>query len=65
MKLKKLYKIRDQKKICGVCAGVADYFSIDVSIVRILWVALVFFWSVGLWLYIAAALILPDKSEIS
>ena len=34
---KKLHKSRNNKKICGVCAGFADYFNIDPTIVRILW----------------------------
>ena len=34
---KRLYKSRNNKMICGVCAGIADYFNIDPSIVRVLW----------------------------
>lgn len=62
--MKKLYKIRAQKKIWGVCAGVAEYFGIDVSLVRILWVAAALCWSIGLWLYLIAAFVLPDKEEL-
>ena len=36
---KRLYKSRNNKMICGVCAGIADYFNIDPSIVRVLWAA--------------------------
>ena len=32
---KRIYKIRDQKKLCGVCAGVAEYFGWDPTIVRL------------------------------
>ena len=39
---KKLHKSRNNKKICGVCAGFADYFNIDPTIVRILWGVLAF-----------------------
>ncbi|MGN0464251.1 MAG: PspC domain-containing protein [Acutalibacteraceae bacterium] len=45
MTKKKLYKSPD-KKICGVCAGIADYFNIDPTVVRILALAITFF-SVG------------------
>lgn len=60
---KKLYKINEGKKLCGVCGGVAEYLKMDVSIVRILWVVLTVCASIGLWLYIACALILPEKPE--
>ncbi len=58
---KKLYKIEEGKKLCGVCNGLAEFLKLDVSIVRILWVLLTLLGSVGLWLYIACALILPWK----
>lgn len=58
---KKLYKIEEGKKLCGVCAGVAEYLKLDVNIVRILWVVLALCGSLGLWVYIACALILPWK----
>jgi phage shock protein PspC (stress-responsive transcriptional regulator) len=61
---KRLYKIAAQKKISGVCAGVAEYFNIDVSIVRILWVAAALCWSIGLWVYLVAVFVLPDKTEL-
>ena len=32
---KRIYKIRDQKKLCGVCAGVAEYFDLDPTVVRL------------------------------
>ena len=38
---KKLYK-SNNKKICGVCAGVAEYFNIDPTIVRLIWAAFIF-----------------------
>ena len=51
-------------KLFGVCGGIAEYFDADPSIVRILWVLAFLCWSVGLWLYLACALILPKKSTI-
>ena len=35
---KKLYRSRNQKMVGGVCGGLAEYFEIDVSVVRVLWV---------------------------
>lgn len=58
---KKLYKDIKNKKLAGVCAGLAEYLKIDVSLVRILWVVLALCGSLGLWLYVACALILPEK----
>ncbi len=58
---KKLYKVEEGKKLCGVCLGLAEFLKVDVSIVRILWVLLTLCASIGLWLYIACALILPWK----
>ena len=34
---KRLYRSKTDKKLCGVCAGVADYFGIDPTIVRVIW----------------------------
>lgn len=62
--MKKLYKSRTDKKISGVCGGLAEYLNLDPSIVRLL--MFLFIWCVGIGLiaYIAAALILPYKDEI-
>jgi phage shock protein PspC (stress-responsive transcriptional regulator) len=59
---KRLYKIRDGAKVCGVCNGLAAYFNIDVTIVRIVFAFLVFAWGSGLLLYIVMALILPSAT---
>ena len=61
---KKLYKIEYGRKICGVCGGIAEYFNMDPSVVRIITV-LVSFWGPGLIAYIVAAIILPNKSEVA
>lgn len=59
---KKLYKSETNKKLAGVCAGVADYFEIDPTIVRIVWFVVTWFYGAGIILYIAGALILPNES---
>lgn len=41
---KRLYCSKTDKKLCGVCAGVADYFGIDPTIVRVIWALLAFFY---------------------
>ena len=61
---KKLYRSTKDKKVCGVCAGLAKYLSMDPTIARVIW-ALVTVCSVGLGLlaYIACALIIPEEPE--
>ena len=61
---KRIYKIRDQKKLCGVCAGVAEYFDLDPTLVRVLWAAISLGYGVGVMAYIICAVVFPDKSEI-
>lgn len=60
--MKKLYLSDTDKKICGVCGGIAEYFDIDSTLVRLAWVVLSLM-SVGgsIIVYIAAALIVPKK----
>lgn len=58
---KKLYKSIDDKKIAGVCGGIAEYMNVDSTIVRLVAIILVFGWGTGLLAYIVAALIMPVK----
>ena len=66
---KRLKKSRKNKYIFGVCGGVAEYFEIDSSIVRILWVISIFIGGAGLAAYLVAAILMPrseeDEKEIS
>ncbi len=63
---KKLYKSNTDKKLCGVCGGIAKYFNIDPTIVR-LGAAVLTVISVGTGLiaYIVAAIVMPDEPGIS
>ena len=61
---KRLYKIEEGKKICGVCGGIAEYFDIDPTIVRLLWILLIFCVGTGILAYLVAAIIMPKKSEV-
>lgn len=56
---KKLYKDKKNEKLCGVCAGIAKYFSIDPTIVRLIFVLLAFI-AGGVLAYIVCAIIMPD-----
>ncbi len=57
---KRLYKSRNNKMICGVCAGIADYFNIDPTIVRVLWAVLALAAGSGILAYILCAIIMPE-----
>ena len=61
MEGKKLYKSSTDKKIAGVCGGIAEYFNIDVNLVRICAVLIGFAGGAGVIAYIAAAMLLPEK----
>ena len=58
--MKKLYKSNTQKMVSGVCGGIAEYFDVDPTIVRILFVIFGFGGGSGLLLYILAAIIISD-----
>ena len=60
--MKKLYKSKN-RMICGVCAGVAEYFGIDPTIVRLIWAALALS-GTGIVLYLIAAFVMPENLEI-
>ena len=57
---KKLYKSVVEKKISGVCGGIAEYFEIDVTIVRLAWVLFTALGGSGIIAYIIAALVMPE-----
>lgn len=56
---KRLYKSNTDKKIDGVCAGIAEYFDIDPTLVRLVWALAVLFAGTGILAYIVAALVIP------
>ena len=61
MNNKKLYRSKTDEKIAGVCGGLAEYFSIDSTLIRIAWALLVLCAGTGVLLYIVCALIIPEK----
>ena len=60
--MKKLYK-SNNRMICGVCAGLAEYLGIDPTVVRLIWAALDLT-GTGILLYIIAALVMPENMDI-
>ena len=60
---KKLYRSESDKKICGVCGGIAEYFDIDSTVIRLLWILATLFFGSGIFCYIILALVMPIKKE--
>lgn len=58
---KRLYKSNVDKKICGVCGGIGEYFDIDPTLVRLGWIVFCALGGSGIIAYIIAAIIIPQK----
>jgi len=62
---KKLYRTNKNRYIAGVCSGIADYFDIDVSLVRIIFIIVTLFSSgIPVLLYLALSFILPYRDQM-
>lgn len=60
----RLYRSEDDKILGGVCGGIAEFYDVDPSIVRIATAAVVFGTGFGLFAYLLAWLIVPTESEV-
>ncbi len=61
MEPKKLYLVKEGKKVCGLCNGIGEYFEIDPTIIRLAWLVFVFIGGTGLLAYFIGALVVPTK----
>ena len=62
---KKLTRSKTDRKILGVCGGIAEYFGIDSTLVRVLWILTLLFGGIlGVLAYFLCALAMPEKSDI-
>ena len=61
--MKKLYRSNTDKVICGVCGGIAEYFEIDPTVVRVGTVVLSLLSGAGILAYLAAAVIMERRVE--
>lgn len=62
---RKLYRTEGpDAKLFGVCGGLAEYFNIDPTLVRVALVLLVWLGGLSLWVYLLAALFIPRKSDV-
>jgi phage shock protein C len=57
--VKRLTRSSTDKKIAGVCGGLAEYFDLDPTLVRILWLLLIFFGGTGVLAYVILWIALP------
>ena len=60
---KKLYKSKIDRKIFGVCGGIAEYFRVDSTIIRLIFVVLALGAMSGVLIYLLAALIMPEEPK--
>ena len=62
---KKLYRSDENKMLAGVCGGIAEYFGVDPTLIRLAWVVFSLLGGSGLLAYILAAIIIPrDDSNL-
>ena len=61
---KKLYRSKTDKKVAGVCGGLAKYLGIDITVVRLICLLACLFTGIGLVAYIAAALVIPEEPTV-
>ena len=59
--MKRLYKSSQDRIICGVCGGLANYFNIDPTLMRIIWIVLALMLGSGIIAYLIAAIIIPAE----
>lgn len=63
--MKRLYRTEGPDAVlCGVCGGIARYFNVDPTLVRVATALLVACAGLSLWVYIIAALIMPKESDV-
>jgi phage shock protein C len=57
----RLVRPRADRKIAGVCAGVAEYFDIDVIVIRLVWALVAFMAGTGFLAYLIAWIVIPEE----
>lgn len=61
--IKRLYRSGKDKVIAGICGGIAEYFNIDSTIVRLIWALSILLWGMGIIAYIVAWIIIPRNPK--
>jgi phage shock protein C len=60
---RKLYRSRTQRMVAGVCGGLAEYFNVDTTVIRVLFLILTLFGGSGLVVYVVMWILVPDASK--
>lgn len=60
---KKLYRSKTDKKVAGVCGGLAKYLNMDPTIIRLIWAIVVVCGGAGLLAYLICALVIPEEPD--
>jgi phage shock protein C len=63
---RRLVRPRAERKIAGVCAGLAEYFDLDITLVRVLWLVITIFSAVvfGIVAYVVAWIVMPEEPQL-
>ena len=59
---KRLYRSNENKVVAGVCGGIAEYFDMDPTLIRLAWILFCALGGSGMLAYIIAAIIIPEKT---
>ncbi|HTF41020.1 MAG TPA: PspC domain-containing protein [Propionibacteriaceae bacterium] len=60
---RKLYRSRTQRMVAGVCGGLAEYFNVDTTVIRVLFLVITLFGGAGLVVYVVMWILVPDASK--
>lgn len=60
---KKLYRSKKDRWIAGVCGGLAEYFDVDSTVIRLAWIVFILLGGSGILAYIIAAIIIPSNPK--
>jgi phage shock protein C len=58
---RKLYRSRNKRQLAGVCGGLSEYFNIDVTLIRVLFVVFAVLGGPGLLLYLVLWIVVPEQ----
>ena len=58
----RLHRSAKDRKLAGVCGGIAEWLGIDPTVVRLIWLLMTFGWGMGVMAYIACVIALPDEA---
>jgi phage shock protein C len=65
MAQKQLYRSRKTRMIAGIAGGLADYFDLDVALVRLFWIITIFLGGGGILAYLIAWVVIPEEDSVS